>query len=150
MNFCYSYELHERTKQNATDPMKWYAPYGSSSENRLLGREIFPHRAFAIEAIFLIRKSDSIVVLVLVLRNFLQKEDNVSWFDTSPRRGKDSMVFLKDEMTQEVYLLFPDDFFEPVPTKDDLVWGNYLDCLREEWFVLFDRLAHLQFVTLPH
>jgi hypothetical protein len=70
-------------------------------------------------------------------------------FDTRPRRGKDSMVFSKDEMTQEVYLLFPDDFFEPVPTKDDLVWGNCLDGLREEWFVLFDRLAHLQFVTLP-
>jgi hypothetical protein len=46
-------------------------------------------------------------------------------------------------------MLFPDDFFEPVPTKNDLVWGNYLDCLREEWFVLFDRLAHLQYVTLP-
>jgi hypothetical protein len=46
-------------------------------------------------------------------------------------------------------MLFPDAFFEPVPTKNDLVWGNYLDCLREEWFVLLDRLAHLQYATLP-
>ena len=67
LNFCYSFELHKRTKQNATDPMKWYAPYGSSSEKRLLGTRKFPHCAFAIEAKFLIRKTDSIVVLVLVL-----------------------------------------------------------------------------------
>jgi hypothetical protein len=46
-------------------------------------------------------------------------------------------------------MLFPEDFFEPVPTKNDLVWGNYLDCLRDEWFVLFDRLAYLQYLTLP-
>jgi hypothetical protein len=46
-------------------------------------------------------------------------------------------------------MLLPEDFFEPVPMKIDLVQGNYLDCLREEWFVLFDRLAHLEYVTLP-
>ena len=59
------------------------------------------------------------------------------------------MVFLKDETTHEVYMLFPEDFFEPVPMEDDLVWGKYFDCLREEWFVLSDRLAYLQFVSLP-
>jgi hypothetical protein len=40
-----------------------------------------------------------------------------------PGAAKTAWLFLKDEMTQEVYLLFPDDFFEPVPTKDGLVWA---------------------------
>jgi hypothetical protein len=59
------------------------------------------------------------------------------------------MGFFKDETTHEFHILFPEEFFEPVPTKDDLVWGNDLDCLCEEWFALFDRLAYLQFVPLP-
>ena len=42
LNFCYSFELHQRMKQNSTDPMKWYAPYGSSSKERLLGTRNFP------------------------------------------------------------------------------------------------------------
>jgi hypothetical protein len=137
--------------------MKWYAPYGSSSEKRLLGTRNFPALRLCNRSHLPHQKDGfncgvgvgACAGIAIVLRNFLQKEDNVSWFDTRPRRGKDSMVFLKDKMTQEVYLLFPDDFFESVPTKDDLVWGNYLDCLREEWFVLFDPLAHLQFITLP-
>jgi hypothetical protein len=59
------------------------------------------------------------------------------------------MIFLKDKTTQELYMLFPQDFLEPVSTKNDFVWENYLDCLWEEWFVLFDRLVFLQYVTLP-
>ena len=60
------------------------------------------------------------------------------------------MIFFKDKMTHKFHMLFPEDFFEPVPTKNDLVWGNHLDCLRDEWFVvLFDRLAYLQYLTLP-
>ena len=47
-------------------------------------------------------------------------------------------------------MMFPDGFFEPVPTKKDLVWGNYLHVsLREEVFELFDRMAHLQYKVLP-
>jgi hypothetical protein len=49
LNFCYSYELHKRTKQNLTNPIKWCAPYGSSSEERLLGIRFFLHCAFATE-----------------------------------------------------------------------------------------------------
>jgi hypothetical protein len=42
LNFCYSYEPHERTKQHSTDAMKWFAPFGSSSEERFLGTKNFP------------------------------------------------------------------------------------------------------------
>ncbi len=85
----------------------------------------------------------------IALRNFLQNEDSVLWYDSRSRRGKHNMGFFKDETTHEFHILFPEEFFEPVPTKDDLVWGNDLDCLCEEWFALFDRLAYLQFVPLP-
>jgi hypothetical protein len=119
LNFCYSYELHE----------------SSSSEERLLGTRNFPVSRLCNRS-HLPHQKDSFncgvgacAGIVIILRNFLQNEDKVSWFDSRSRRGKHSMAFLKDETTQKDYMLFPEDFFEPVPTEYDLVWGNYLDCL---------------------
>jgi hypothetical protein len=155
LNFCYSYELHERTKQHSTDPMKWFAPFGSSSEEFLLGTRNFPALRLC-NRNHLPHQKDGFncgigacAGIAIILRNFLKNENIASFLVGTSRRDKESMIFLKDEKKHEHYMLFPDNFFEPVPTKIDLVWGNYLDCLREEWFVLFDRLAHLQYVTLP-
>jgi hypothetical protein len=49
----------------------------------------------------------------------------------------------------EWYALFDENFFKPLPTKEELVWGDYLAMLREEWFVVFDRMAALHFKVLP-
>ncbi len=154
LNFCYSHELHKR-KQNLTDPMKWSAPYGSSSEKRLLGTQNFPALRLC-NRNHLPHQKDTFncgvgacAGIAIVLQNFLQNKNKASWFDSRSRRNKQSMIFLQDKTTQELYVLFPQDFLEPVSTKNDLVWENYLDCLQEEWFVLFDRLVFLQYVTLP-
>jgi hypothetical protein len=155
LNFCYSYELHEQTKQHSIESMKWYAPYGSFSEKRLLGAQNFPALRLCNRS-HLPHQKDSFncgvgacAGIAIVLQNFLQNENKMSWFDLRSRQGKHSMVFLKDKTTHEFYMSFPEDFFKPVPTMNDLEWGNYLDCLREEWFVLFYCLANLQFLTLP-
>jgi hypothetical protein len=155
LNFYYSYELNERTKQHSTDPMKWFAPFGSSSEEILLGTRNFPALRRC-NRNHLPHQKDGFncgvgacAGIAIILRNFLKNENKASFFVGRSRRDEQSMIFLKDVRTHEHYMLFPDDFFEPVPTKIDLVWGNYLDCLRDEWFVSFDRLAHLQYVTLP-
>jgi hypothetical protein len=155
LNFCYSCELHERTKQHSTDSMKWFAPFGSSSEERLIGTRNFPALRLC-NRNHLPHQKDGFncgvgacAGIAIILRNFLKNENKASCFFGRSRRNKQGMIFLKDETTHEHYMLFPYDFFVPVPTKIDLVWGNYLDCLREEWFVLFDRLAHLQYVMLP-
>jgi hypothetical protein len=155
LNFCYSYELHERMKQNSSEPMKWYAPYGSSSDEQLLGSRNFPALRLR-DRSHLPHQKDGFncgvgacTAIGIVLRNYLKNENNASWFLSKLKREEKDMVFLKDESTLELYMMFPEDFFEPVPTKSDLVWGNYLDCLREEWFILFDRMAHIQYITLP-
>jgi hypothetical protein len=119
LNFCYSYELHD----------------SSSSKERLLGTRNFTAFRLCNRSHFHHQKDSfncdvgAFAGIAIILRNFLQNEDKVSWFDSRSRRGKHSMVFMKDETTQKIYMLSPEDFFEPVSTEDDLVWGNYLDCL---------------------
>jgi hypothetical protein len=154
LNFVYSYELHERTKKNATDSMKWYEPYGRSSEKRLLGTRNFPALRLN-DRNHLPHQEDgfncgvgSCAGIAIVLRNIQKHENPAFSFDSTFKRDRDN-AFLKDEKTHELYMMFPEDFFEPIPAKKDLVWGNYLDLLREEIFVLFDRLATLQYTVLP-
>jgi hypothetical protein len=130
--------------------MKWNAPCGSSSEERMLGTRNFPALRLCNRSHLPHQKDSGVGAcagIAFILRNFLQNKDKVSWFDSRSRRGKHSMVFLKDETTHKIYNVFLEDFFERVPREDDLVWGNYLDCFREEWFAVFDRLAYLQFLT---
>ncbi len=55
-------------------------------------------------------------------QNFFQNENKALWFDSKSRRDKQGMVIFKAEATHKYYMLFPEDFFEPVPTKNDLVW----------------------------
>ena len=46
--------------------------------------------------------------------------------------------------------MFPENFFQEIlPTTDDLGFDDYLTTLREEWFVVFDRMAKLLYVTAP-
>ncbi|KAI2491461.1 hypothetical protein MHU86_23098 [Fragilaria crotonensis] len=42
------------------------------------------------------------------------------------------------------------DGFEPLPTENnDLILADYLTMLRQEWFVLFDRMAAMQYEVFP-
>ena len=39
--------------------------------------------------------------------------------------------------------------FAPLPKKATLASGDYLHDSKEEWFILFDRIAHLQHIVIP-
>ena len=155
LNLCYSYELHDNLVEKPSGGMKWYFPYGDHSAKWLLGTKNFPSLRLNNPG-HLPRQKDgyncgvgACAAIGIVLRNMLRKEDNVPIFDIGFKRANND-VFLKDEETNESYLMFPDIFFqETLPTEDDLGWDDYLTTLREEWFVFFDRIAKLQYVTAP-
>ena len=156
LNLCYSYELHESLLERPTQGMKWYYPYGNHSDKLLLGTNSFPSLRLH-DAGHLPKQLDgyncgigACAAIGIVLRNMLQKdEDKVPLFDTGFKRVK-NQVFLKEETTGESYLMFPENFFQEIlPTTDDLGFDDYLTTLREEWFVVFDRMAKLMYVTAP-
>jgi hypothetical protein len=93
--------------------MKWYAPYGSTSEMRLLGTRNFPALRICNRSHLPHQKDGfncgvgACAGIAIVQRNFLEKEDNVLWFDSRPRRGKDSMVVLERRDDTRSLLVVP-------------------------------------------
>ncbi|KAI2501078.1 hypothetical protein MHU86_13369 [Fragilaria crotonensis] len=56
----------------------------------------------------------------------------------------------QDNITKEWFAYFDRRFFEPLPTENnDLILADYLTMLRQEWFVLFDRMAAMQYEVFP-
>jgi hypothetical protein len=102
--------------------MKWFAPFGSSSEERLLGTRNSPALGLC-NRNHLPQQKDGFNYgvsacpgIAIILWNFLKNENKALCFLGRSRRDKQCMMFLKDETTHKLYMLFPDDFFEPVPT----------------------------------
>ena len=48
-----------------------------------------------------------------------------------------------------MYCDMPLVFFKSLPDEEDFAWGDYLKLLREEWFMLIDRLAEEEHVLGP-
>ena len=81
----------------------------------------------------------------ILMRDFL-KEDESCTIDNL--FCKQVMPMSKDTINAEMFYLMPKKPFLPMPrvkAKQD-----FLQLIREEWFVLFDRLAEYQFWTGPH
>ena len=53
------------------------------------------------------------------------------------------------ESTEESYCDMPLIWFKPLPTKATLVWDHYMAVVREQWFLMFNRLAELQHKRQP-
>jgi hypothetical protein len=57
-------------------------------------------------------------VAILVLQNFVHNENKALRFDSRSRRDKQPWSLWKTRQhTHKLNMLFPEDFFEPVPTK---------------------------------
>ena len=155
LNLCYSFEVQQKSMDSANDMMQWYSPYGGGSDKYFLGTRNFPSLRLR-DLGHLPLQEDGyncgvgvVAAIGIMLRNCIKTDNNqVSLFEAGFKRQKD-MVFLKDEETKEFYFMFPEDFFQPLPTQADLVWGDYLTQMREEWVLFYDKMAELQHVTLP-
>jgi hypothetical protein len=49
----------------------------------------------------------------------------------------------------ESVIQIPEGFIEPLPKNPKNPISDYLHDSKEQWFILFDRLAHLQDVIIP-
>jgi hypothetical protein len=89
-----------------------------------------------------------IAAIAIIIRNVcVEKPGHVS-FDQHFVLPKEKLLHT-DFRSGEWYARFDENFFQPLPTIEELVWGDYLAMLREEWFVVFDRMSVLNFKALP-
>jgi hypothetical protein len=89
-----------------------------------------------------------IAAIAIILRNIcVEKPGHVS-FDQQFVLQKEKLLHT-DLRSGEWYARLDENFFQPLPRIEELVWGNYLAMLQEEWFVVFDWMAVLNFKVLP-
>ena len=155
LNLCYSNEVLEQNLPDANSaPMKWLSPYGDSFNGKMLGTKRFP--SLRVEKIGGLPKQidgfncgvGMIAGIAIILRNVCVENPGQVAFDQQFVQPIEKRLQL-DLTHREWFARFDENFFKPLPTKEELVWGDYLAMLREEWFVVFDRMAALHFKVLP-
>ncbi len=155
LNLFYSNEILEQNLPDAkAAPMKWLSPYGDSFNGNMLGTERFP--ALRVEQFGGLPKQKDdfncgvgmIEAIAIILRNVCVEKPGQVLFDHQFVLRNEKLLHT-DLRSGECYARFHENFFQPLPTIEELVWGDYLAMLREEWFVVFDRMAVLNFKVLP-
>ncbi len=155
LHLCYSNEILEQNLLDANSaPMKRLSPYGDSFNGKMLGNKRFP--SLRVEKMGGFPKQIDgfncgvrmIAGIAIILRNVCVENPGQVLFDKQFVQPMEKL--LQFDLTHgEWYAFFDENFFEPLPTEGELVWGDYLAMLREEWFVVFDRMAALHFKVLP-
>lgn len=170
LNQAYSYEKHEASGRDGVMP--WHQPFGSAIDGYLLGSQRFPSLRFPFGTNFLPRQNDAyncgigvaatiaIILRDVVVKDLVSNTETVSYDDhfraikMELKNGKtnDDVPDEKNVLRlEEVYCDMPLVFFTTrLPSPVDMPFGgDYLTLLREQWFMLIDRLAADQHVHWP-
>jgi hypothetical protein len=135
--------------------MRWCSPFGKTSQGNMLGTKSFPALRLP-EANLLPRQNDGwncgvgvVAAVGIILRNVCTQKVERMNFDEQFGPQKNWELH-QDDITKEWFAYFDRRFFEPLPTENnDLILADYLTMLRQEWFVLFDRMAAMQYEVFP-
>jgi hypothetical protein len=153
LNLAYSYRKLKEQPENHPDGLKWYHPFGNPTQPSSLwkGQEALPALKFT-RPDTLPQQTDGwncafgvVATIGIILRdvvgNYGNEERYLNMFqvDTLP------IKYCAEKM--EWYCLLPPRALQRV--SGDTPRNDYLCRLRREWFVLFDRFAKLQNVTIP-
>jgi hypothetical protein len=149
LNLAYSYKKH--MIHNGTGEMKWYSVFGNKQTTGMMkGTVDFPAVKVLGDDVLLKQVGDfscgiglvAAVAIILDTAFIGQGTSRVEiLFDT---KFSDIVVDKAESVIQ-----IPNDFTEPLPKNPTNPTSDYLHDSKEQWFILFDRLAHLQHVIIP-
>ena len=155
LNLCVSYEGHAKKNANLEQSdFEWLDPFGASIEGNMQGTASFPAlRLPAKSMIFPRQDSDDTyncgfgvtAATAMILRDLAVHSDFDVLF------SKTTLTFETCPVTKEVYCAMPDQELKPCCStiKPPIVWQDYLSRLRVQWFIVFDRLAEMQYAIEP-
>jgi hypothetical protein len=156
LNLVYSYETHLASQTGGV--MTWLEPFGSKINGFMEGTHLFPSLRFPLGSNYLPFQHDGYncgvgicAAIAIVLRDLVVKDqvsnDAPYLYDQYFKAENMELKFCKERT--EMYCDMPLVFFKSLRDEDDFVWGDYLKLLREEWFMLIDRLAEEEHVLCP-
>lgn len=154
LNLASSYRKYQETEPPPPNGMQWHAPFGKDN-GLLYGTESFPTlRIMNSKGDRLPIQKDAhncgigiVAAVALILRDIVGVLNGESKFHLLFQRN--SLPHFHCNLTEGFYCQLPTKSLKRLPSLKDLVWGNYLKVLREEIFIMMDRLAELQHVLIP-
>ena len=170
LNLAYSYMKHMEQQRNTSldlvgginskdsiQDMEWLYPFGNHLRGYHKGTKVFPHLRFD--------KTDSlplqqdgyncgvgvVAAVGIILRDIIGSTlESENRFYNIFEQSQLSLTLEGNGLWREWVVKLQAKLLKPLPSPAHLVWGDYLSILRSQWFVLFDRLAELQNVTIPN
>jgi hypothetical protein len=149
LNLAYSYEKH-MTQNHRGDSMKWNSVFGDKQSTGMMkGTVDFPAVKVLQEDVLPTQVDNfscgiGLVAAVAII------------LDTFIRQGISRVNVLFDTASSEIVvekaesvIQIPKRFLESLPKSATLPSSDYLHDSKEEWFILFDHIAHLQHVAIP-
>ena len=162
LNLAYSYQDQQRTLDMAPSTesdMKWLTPFGQNFNGCIRGTKKFPSLRVLDKDVLPLQKDGHScgigegAAVAIILRDIVgalvgNDHEVVCANRYNEMFSRETMVLdtREHEGSLEHVCYFPKGSFRPLPTSDS---SDFLHCVKAEWFVVFDRLAELQFVTIP-
>ena len=151
LNLCHSYNVHASQNLTIDQKMSWLEPFGDAIKGNMIGTHLFPALRVPVNSHQLPSQQDRwncgigiAATIGIILRDVVSDGPHVS-FDS--RFMKNTLKFLECPLPKEIYCEFPGAVIqeEPKTPSNDYLWH-----LREEFFVVFDRIAELEHDTMPN
>ena len=137
--------------------MEWLYPFGQQTQGYHKGTKIFPHVQFDKTDLLPLQEDGyncgiGVVAAVgIILRDIIGRtSESEHHFCNIFEQSKLNLSLEGKGLWYEEWVVkLRPKLLKKSPSRNELVWGDYLSVLRSQWFVLFDRLAELQNVTIP-
>jgi hypothetical protein len=150
LNLAYSYWQHTKKRPLPTTGMAWIEPFGSSDVPNLIGTENFPAFRFLPDSVDNLPKQfdgyNCGVGVVATIGIVLRETATVSDFEFISKFLRVSPSPTKSLDGIEYVHFFHMAMFERLPSEVN--GRDFLQVVREEFFIAFDRLAEYQHIKL--
>jgi len=158
LNLAFSYQ--EQRKNSADDSstpnrMKWLSPFGRTFFGQMKGTNTFPAlRVLDNDVLPLQEDGHScgigvIAAIAIILRDIIGTQDGVAAYNEMFRRDRMEIQMSTDVKSKEHICCFPQGIFTKLFKTVDSASISYLHAMKAQWFLLFDRIAEFQHVTVP-
>jgi hypothetical protein len=167
LNLAFSYQEQQRRKDcnpsstTFAEKMEWLIPYGKAYFGEMKGSKTFPALRVLENGVLPLQNDDHscgiglIAAIAIILRDIIGKDNCGTDYNKMFSREHMEVKVITDidddtgiERSEHM-CCFPSGTFRRLPTGDELGSSSYLHVVKAQWFLLFDRIAELQHVTVP-
>jgi hypothetical protein len=158
LNLCASYEMHMKSNLGSQQ-ISFIEPFGSNTEGDMLGTDFFPALRVTEDGYFPLQKDGYncgvgvCATIGILFREFIPRNEDFLFDDLFSRAN---MPIFCCENSGEFFCHMPVSIMNKLPGHEDANGAkkkretDYLFSVREQWFILFDRMAEFQFVGGPY